>query len=353
MKKIDLDRWRGIIVVLIIFFFAYNSYRIFSQGSSLLVKSKPAAGLYRSDEFIFLRTFYLVKEGVNYYKAFNDSIQNDSRGGSLTKDTLTWRLPTVTYLWCIFANSGFGIGILFIIFSSFSLLAAYKISRKISNNVILVMISPILLIPYFFDAFYYQTSFLFTEWWGLFFFIFGLATLLYDKKNMAIIFFALSILSRELFLIPILAMTLVSFAFKTNRLIFLKILLIFALCYAVHFLNVQKQDVASAARVPWTRIHSFNLLQFQRETAFSMRQYPLLKLHLPFLWISFTIITLILQIFINRKNKQLTISLAYLACSFIPLTILTPFIGVIYNDYWGILFMPLVITLSPVLFFHL
>jgi len=278
----------------------------------------------------------LVEEGVNYYSAFNNAVRSDSRGGYLTKDIFVWRLPTVFYFWSFFVNNGFGIGILFIALSSASLYCVYKIT----NNIL----SPIILAPYYLDAYYYETSFLFTEWWGLFFFIFGLTALLYTRNKLTIIFLALSILTRELFIIPVILMAIISFLKKTNRLIFLKILFIFLVFYFEHYTLVQSQDVITIAKSPLSRIHGFDFRQVQREIAFSMRQYPLLNFRLPLIFAISTPLILFIKYLTTKKLKYL-----YLLSAF-SLLFITPFSGVIYNDYWGITFMPLVIAFCPLIF---
>lgn len=325
-------------IFLIIFtlFFALISFDLFLKKSLPLVKSEPMPNQYRSDEFVFLRTFYLLKEGENYYAAFNKSVTQDIRGGYLAKDVFAWRLPTVFYFWALFASTGFGIGILFIILSSLTLICVYRITGNI--------LSPVILAPYYLDAYYYQTSFLFTEWWGLFFFIFGLASLLNNHKKFAIIFLSLSILTRELFIIPVIFMTIVSFIFKKNRLIFLKIFFMFLVFYSVHYTLVQNQPVLESQRDIFSRIHFFSIKQFQHEIAFSMRQYPLLNFRLPLIIAASTPVILFIKFLLAKKIKYL-----YLLSS-ISLLFLTPFSGNIYNDYWGITFMPLSLAFFPLVF---
>lgn len=316
--------------------FALISFDLFLKRSLPLVKSKPMPKQYRSDEFVFLRTFYLVKEGINYYTAYNDSVRQNSSGQYAYKSVFEWRLPTVFYFWALFASNGLGIGILFIILSSLTLICVYKITENI--------LSPIILAPYYLDAYYYQTSFLFTEWWGLFFFIFGITSLLNNHKKLTIIFLSFSILTRELFIIPIIFMTLISFLFKKNRLIFLKILFIFLVFYSVHFALVQNQDVLASQRNIFSRIHPFNFKQFQHEIAFSMRQYPLLNFRLPLIIAISTPLILFIKYLLSKKLKYL-----YLL-SAISLLFITPFSGNIYNDYWGITFMPLCLAFFPLVF---
>lgn len=316
--------------------FALISFDLFLKRSLPLVKLKPLPKQYRSDEFVFLRTFYLLKEGENYYTAFNKSVTEDIRGGYLTKEVFTWRLPTIFYFWALFTNTGLGIGILFIILSSLTLICVYKITKNFS--------SPAILVPYYLDAYYYQTSFLFTEWWALFFFIFGLTALLNNLKKFAIIFLSLSILTRELFILPILFMTIVSFVFKTNRLIFLKIFFIFLVFYSVHYALVQNQPVSESQRDIFSRIHMFDFKQFQHEIAFSMRQYPFLNFRLPLIIVASTPLILLLKFIYSKKLKY-----PYLLSS-ISLLFLTPFTGNIYNDYWGITFMPLSLAFFPLVF---
>src|SRR5438045_1099120 len=66
----------------------------------------PQPKSYRSDEISFLRTFYLMEKGVNYYNAFKISREEFIGGDIVRADVFTWRMPTVFYLWSLLANDG-------------------------------------------------------------------------------------------------------------------------------------------------------------------------------------------------------------------------------------------------------
>lgn len=338
----------AICLLIVALFFYFRAFKLFQVNSADLVYPVPQPNQYRSDEFVFLRTFYLIRDGKNYYQAFNDAVKNDVRGGYLTKDVFAWREPTIFYFWGIFARSGIDIAIFFIVLSMATLVSFGLILNRFLPSVVAI-VSPVILVPYFWDPFVYQTGFLFTEWWGLFFFIFGLTAFFYRQKKLSFLFFSLSVMTRELFLFPLIFMLAISLFLKKNRLLFGAVLGTCGLFFAMHYFIVQSQPVFGVTRNPFSRLHFFSFSQFQREVAFSMRQYPLLQFRLPFVFVFLTFFSTLYLIF---KSFYLRLNLEnwlYIAAS-LSLTGILPFSGVIFNDYWGIVFMPLVIGFSPLSF---
>src|SRR3989338_7945708 len=86
---------------------------------------EPRLGTYRSDEMIFLKTYYLVEKGWNYYPAFSWAIEGDVRKIVLTSDIFQWRLPTLFYLWKVLANNGWQILWLFWVLALSSMSAIF------------------------------------------------------------------------------------------------------------------------------------------------------------------------------------------------------------------------------------
>ncbi|GEM_PF-2103319 len=342
------DNLHWVILALIILVFTFRSFSLFSLKSAPLVDSQPQPNGYRSDEFVFLRTFYLIRSGDNYYHAFNDSVVNDIRKGVLSKDVFAWRLPTIFYIWTILARDGVGIGILFIILSSLSLAASYFLNRKFLPP-LPSLIAPILLAPYFLDAYEYRTSFLFTEWWGMFFLFFGITFYFYRKMLPAAIFLILAVLTREFNIIPLVAMTFVAFILQKDRRFFVTIVGIFCLAYLTHLTIVGQQAVQANNSNALARLHPFSFAQFQKEIAFSMRQYPLLNFRLPLVIFVAATIGLVYQATKSLKIKKGREFYLLAAAAVLPLALIIPFSGVIFNDYWGIIFMPLIITFSPLI----
>lgn len=322
--------------------FAWLSYSFF-QKIPMQRFEEPQEHHYRNDEMIFLRTFYLMKNGYGYYGAFKKAVAGDARNIVLTKDILTWRLPTIFYLWKGVAQNGNQIGLFFVALSLLALflserISAYFIPKPFS------LLSPFFLAPYFFDAYFYQTSIFFIEWWGLIAFIVALALFLYDQK-ISWFFFLLGASIRELFFLPILFMAVFSLITRTKRLFFLSLLFCFSLFYIIHAHSVYSQLVVDSQTSIASRIKFFDLGIFQKTLAFSMRQYPLLSFHLPLIFFVIGFFSLIYHsIQMNAAGEKGKVAVLF---SILPLTTVAPFLGVPDNDYWGIAFMPLLIIFLP------
>lgn len=312
------------------------------ERTSWLMFESPELGKHWSDEMVFLRTFQFMKTGEHYYDAVERATKEDGKITSYsTSDVFTWRMPTIFYLWSFVANDGVEIGITFIVLSACSLLSIYFIVRKCLGP-LLSLCSPLFLFPYFLDAFHYGPSFLSTEWWGLFFFIPGLCALLYKKTTTATIFLSLAVITRELFIIPAFSLFFVSLWLKTNRVVFANVLFVFFTLFLVHFSLIQQRNIVKVANNPFARIHSLSKILFQREVAFSMRLYPLLEFKLPLFLFFISTSTLVVKIIMKHENSL------YLLSSYLPFATLSIFTGGIYNNYWGILFMPLAIAFAPI-----
>ena len=302
---------------------------------------EPGLGTYRSDELIFLKTYYLVEKGWNYYPAFSWAIEGDVRRIVLTSDIFQWRLPTLFYLWKVLANNGWQILWLFWVLALSSMAAIFLLMKKLANARVGVVVI-LLLIPYFADAFQYQSSFLFTEWWGWFPFMVALAALAYDKKLMAYSLFLMAVTIRELFIIPIICFFLIALLQKKNWLGFVTVMLLFGVFIWLHRVTVvhYMQGVEVTQATLWTRLHGFDKKSLMPMVAFMMRRYPLIQYKSNWLLLGLAGLSL-------RKINSKT---EYLFAAGWSLFLVLPFISTsAYNDYWGILFMPTLLITIPLL----
>ena len=325
---------------------------LFSRLNRDMFLTEPKLGSYRSDEMIFLKTFYLMEENENYYKAFKTANEGDMRGKKMTNDVFTWRLPSVFYFWKFTAESGKQILANFWILVFLSLISSYFLLRKFLNPW-LALAGPILLLPYFADAFVYKTSFLFTEWWAWFFGLFGLTFFVYQKKLPAWIFLLLAVFTRELMMMPIISFLLISLLFKKNRIFFLSIIFCFFVLLFFHQKTVYEVLELSGgnnfSNLAFGRIHNFNKPVFFKMISFSLRQFPLVKYKSHLLIFAAAFFSLILNLYKNYKIKN--IAIYYFLIYGWSLAVILPFISSSqYNDYWGILFMPTLILTIPLIF---
>ncbi len=308
---------------------------------------EPGLGTYRSDEMIFLKTYYLVEKGWNYYPAFSWAIEGDVRRIVLTSDVFQWRMPTLFYLWRVLANDGWQVSFIFWICVMTTLTTIFLMVRKLAGWLAACM-AVLLLVPYFMDAFTYQTSFLFTEWWSWFFLIWGLAAFTHQKRLMAYGLWLMAVIIRELLVIPLLVFFVVSLIQKRYRLGFLITLLFFGLFMWLHRGTVihYMQGVELSRASLLTRFHGFDKQSFMPMLAFSMRKYPLIQYKSN--WLLLVLAALSFGKFLWRRKFDSKLTYLYVAGWSLFFTL--PFISTnSYNDYWGILFMPILIATIPFL----
>lgn len=330
------------ILLVIIFLYSLNLYFPLSKSWKTVDLTEPVFGAYRSDEKIFLKTYYLIKSGSSYYDSFQSASANDFANIKLGPDVFTWRLPTVFYFWQV-AQNGYQILTLYWVLAILFLASIYKIVKKIhSTNAGLLAV--LLTLPYFAGNLSYKTSFLFVEWWALFFATFGLALFVYKKFAPAWILFFLAIATRELMIIPVFTFLILSLWLKKNR-IFFATLIIFALMFfAVHarFVLARFPDTPQTSTII-SRLHTPDKQSFLTMISFSMQNYPLTKYRINLFLIALAFISLL----INARRKGDREKLYYLLAPW-SMLLTFPFITTtFYNDYWGILFMPLLISTIP------
>lgn len=313
--------------------------KVFNSISSLSL-TEPVYGTYTSDEMHYLKTFYLMKKGLNFYMAHYEGQLGHIPNDPLENNVFLWRFPTIFYFWSLFASSGLQIYLIFWIFAMLYIACVYMIVKKFSNNII-ASVTIILLIPYFIGELNYKTSFLFTEWWSLFPFTFGLFFFAYKKYFPAWCFFAFAVLIRELMIIPFIALSLLAVRKKHFRLFFFSLLILYLIFYIYHYWSLNNffliNNISFESNTkPFNYIHFFNKDNMRSMLSFSMQNYTLVKYYSNFLLVFTSFISFVL--FLLSRQKFFVEYLVFFA----PWSLLIAFlfIGGKYNDYWGILFMP-------------
>lgn len=270
----------------------------------------------------------------------------------MTKDIFTWRLPTIFYFWKLFAPQAQFIIYWYWFFGFISLICSYYLLHKFLPFKYSIL-GPILLLPYLGGVLNYPTSFLFTEWWAVFFFIIGLTLLIYKKNLPAWWWLFLTICTRELMIIPILFFLIYSLLKRTNRLFFLSLVIMFIAVYLLHEQSITKLIPAISNLETFNsfsgRIHGFNKEIFLKMISFSMYKYPLVEFKSHFGLIILAFISS-LKLVINKLNN---VNINFLLLAGWGMAGIFPFINSSrYNDYWGILFMPLILLIIPLLFLN-
>ncbi|MEK7565624.1 MAG: hypothetical protein AAB506_01090 [Patescibacteria group bacterium] len=285
--------------------------------------SQPLGKEYTTDMRAFLKTYQLMKEGQNFYPAFATSMAG-LRDGNFHPDINAWRQPFIFYLWKILPGDGVGIYILWQLFLVAIIISAYLIAKNI--------LSPLILWP-FLRYSLVDLTILQPEWWGMAFLVFGLCFFTYKKYYLSGLFFLLSLMCRELFIIPIFFLTLIRFRK------YLPFYILFAAYYFFYHLpNIfafPTEIFRNYANGNWKTLHSI--------FAYSSWNY-LIGVYRPTLLIF--VATMVFAI-IKRKNL-------YYLLTFLPFFIFTGIMAMTgkidaTRDYWSIYFVPLLLISAPAL----
>lgn len=284
-----------------------------------------------------------MKAGVNFYDAFPRGMSGWI-GENFRTDLAGWREPLSFWLWTLLPGSGESIYYLGLAMILSALLAGYAIARKfLSAEKSLIV--PYLLLPYFFLPLS-DLTLLQVEWWGLWFFVIGLAFYFHNRPWIAGTLFALSLASREIFLIPILALTACSVILKRTK----KYLPVFVplTIFAAYFLF---------AYLPQLSPHQTSLLR-----SFSMGDWRVLNVTFAYsswnyrlgTWRPFVALFVVTtaSLFIRFLRRKWYPALL-LAAVYLPMFVFTLLVALgggltVWHDYWGIYFVPLLIIVSPI-----
>lgn len=286
--------------------------------------STPLGKYYTTDMRAFLKTYQLMKEGQNFYPAFVTGM-GGLRDGYFHPDVNAWRQPFVFYLWKVLPGNGASIYFLWQVMLIFVLVAAYLVTRNI--------LSPLILWPYLHYSLV-DLTLLQPEWWGMAFFVFGLAGFANKKDLLTGIFFALALACREPFIIPIIFLAI----YRRNPRLFLPLLI-----FVFYFLFFHIPTIFQFG-TEWLRSYSHgNIRTLHSILAYSSWNY-LIGVYRPFLILFF--LSLIF-LFFRRKNSILILS-------FLPFFLFTAFMAYFgkidsTRDYWSIYFIPGLLISAPAL----
>lgn len=297
---------------------------------------------YNNDPGVLYKTYLLLSGDMNYYDAYRTAQLGRFEQPLVPGDIWGWRLPTIFFLWRLLpGTSGISIYILYLALAACVLYVAYLIAVRYLGSR-LGILAPYLLFPYLhFGA--RDQMFLETEWWGVFLFIIGLFFLIGGRYFWAIVFLSLTVLVREVYVLPLVLMFTFALIKRRGMLaVFAIPLSAFGVLYLFHIIWTSYYIDA------WGTLKSARVLEsgwffVQQTLAFASWEYLFFNFR-PFLIFlvlaAFGLISLYM-----RRSKEEAIIWALAALSF-PLSFLR-FGTVPYNDYWGIIYVPLVLILAP------
>ncbi len=298
-------------------------------------------GTYNNDPGMFLKTYQLMEGGADYYEAYKQA-QLGKFQQIVPGDVWGWRLPTILLIWkAIPGQSAVGIWAVYLVLSVGILYLAYGIScRYLKPD--LGLLSPYLLFPYFHYAMRDQ-MFLETEWWSVVPFIAGIYTLLNRRLMIATILFTLTVLIREVYLLPI--GLLFVFALLRERRLVVSLLLPFVVFSLVFLYHVTRVDtfINAWGTLFTPRVVSNGLLFVQQTLAFASWEYLFFGLRPFILFLVFAVVGCVHLYHRGLKRDSLI-----LLSSFLPFPLAFLRFGTLpYNDYWGIIYVPIAVLLAP------
>ncbi len=330
-----------ILILICVYLLAYILTPVFQNYFQIKNLAEPVNKSYSSDEVSFLKTYYLMKKGLGYYPAFQSARANLSTEDDLSSDTSRWRMPTIFWIWNLFAPGGNQILTLFIFLSFLGITSIYLLI-KIEHGVIFGILSVLGFLPYLYDSFSYGSAFLFMEWWGLWLLVLGLTAYFYQRNILAIFFLSLALLTRELLLIPVIFLAIYSFHKNQRWQIFMICIAIFFIGYLFHWMNINAIVDHKNQTNFLDRIHQFNLINLQTMSSFSMRRYVVEGLKTHYLVLVLGTLSVILNSFIIKSKVG-----QFILLLIITSLVIYPMISFRDNDYWGILFIPFIIIYLP------
>lgn len=157
--------------------------------------AEPPAEGYGFDGIFFLKMFYLVEQGIDFYEAYDVGFQQDKRFDHPPNIIGGWRMPTTFWVWSAIANSGDQLVIYFILFSLLLMTCSYFIALKFTEPAFALLSSCLIGTYLLFGV----SSWWYTEleYWGLFLALPAATLYLYDKRYHALPIVVLAGLMRE------------------------------------------------------------------------------------------------------------------------------------------------------------
>lgn len=296
---------------------------------------------YNNDPGVFLATYKSIESGYDYYESFKSAMLGRFAEQIILKDIWGWRLPTIFYIWKILPGGAISIYFLYLLLAAITLYIAFRINRVfLPEN--FAILSPYLIFAYLhFGA--RDQMFLVTEWWSMAIFIFSLYFLITKRLFLTTIFFSLTLLIREVYLLPIFLMLIYAFC-KQKKLIpvFLIPILAFILFFLYHTYRVNYYIDAWQTLFAARTVNN-GVFFLQQTLAFASWEYKL-NFYRPFALLSLAATVGCLYIFKFQKKQEAI----FLLLAFLPFPIAFLKFGTIpFNDYWGIIYSPIAILLSP------
>lgn len=334
-----LKSFAKIALIFLILVYLANSWFISGDLRFFLTHDIP----YNNDPGVLLATYKSVENGRDYYESYKQAQLGRFSQSIIPGDIWGWRLPTVFYIWKIMPGQALSIYVLYLILAATVLYVAFLINRMfLPEN--LALLSPYLIFPYLHFATRDQML-LETEWWAVSIFIFAIYALLKRQLFFSTVFFSLTLLIREIYILPV-GLMLIGALFRQRKLIpvFTVPLISYSALFIYHILRVNEFTDAWGTILAARTVDN-GFLFLQQTLAFASWEY-LANLYRPFYFLTLAAVMGCLYIFKFQKRQEAL----FLLLAFLPFPIAFLKFGTTpFNEYWGIIYVPIAIMLSPLL----
>lgn len=333
-------RFREYSIFVLILCFLLSSFAT-SHNLRAKLRSDVALYTYNNDESAFLKTYKLMKSDIGYYDAYKVAFMGKFTGPVTPNDVWGWRLPTIFEIWRITPGNGIGIYIFYLLLASLALYGAYSVGNHYLGSRY-ALLPAYLLFPYLHFA-ARDEILLLTEWWGALFFMIGLSLFILRHYFFSIISLALAVLVRELYFLPLFFIFLY-FTLRFNRKawVFLIPIVAFFAFFLYHIISLTHY-IDAWNLIFSTRSLGGGTLFIQQTLAFGSWEYKFFILR-PFIIFLISVLGSCFYIYkINAEEGWVWLVSALV----FPIIFLKFSVGP-YHDYWGILYMPIVLILAPI-----
>lgn len=337
---------KRVVAVVLIILVGGLYFSAMAEGKQVLAELTHDPGTeYTTDMRGFLKTYYLMRSGGDFYSSFNEGMKIAFHGDDFAVDIAGWRQPFIFDLWERVPGNGSQIYWLGITLLSGALVASYFMAKKFLPPS-LALVAPIFLWPYFHYPLV-DLSILQPEWWGMGFFLIGLTWLFYRHNFLAAGFFLMAMLTRMVYFLPVgLICLIILLAKRGKQFRWLGAALVI---FLFHYLVIYLPQVFKFHLVLFSGSISGNIIAFRSALAFSSWNYVFGPFQL-LLVLSFLTFPGLLAGLKQKSHQLETLILLTIEAAIIGGILLAAYTGRMskWNDYWGIYFIPLIIISFPI-----
>ena len=292
------------------------------------------------DGQIYVRVYYLMREGHGYYDSLLRSFQLDERYPVPPTSVLAWRQPALSYLFSLLPSVD-DIYWLYIVLAVFTILSSFLVAYRSTGRALLSTVASMLIANYLASPVLAPRWVVFHEWWGACFLIFGLAMISLKKDAFGAVFLLAAACIREQYALALMGALLASLIYRRSRPSWTIAFIIYAFQYYVHYVNLSALTPGPHFNVGFLLSRPTPLLL----PASALFAYLLLQ-HLPLVVAPLIGLILIIGVLgiLGFEDRMLRITCLALV---LTVPILSLFIGNIYDYYWGTTYVPVLLLGVP------